>query len=163
MASSSIDSGNVVTKFQKKVRREYVREGRYGPFIGNDQNSVIQTNRDLKKVSLPLVAKLSGGGVRGSTQLSGSEQPLANFAQTLQPTYHRQGVLVDNEENGLLVEFGNKKQLSDALIKLLNNEIIAKQYGQKGREKLSKFSSLNSCKKFEELCTSVIYNFKKKD
>jgi len=71
--------------------------------------------------------------------------------------------IVDNEENGLLVEFGNKKQLSDALIKLLNNEITAKQYGQKGREKLSKFSSLNSCKKFEELCTSVIYNFKKKD
>lgn len=99
MADSTINSGNVVTKFQKKVRREYVREGRYGPFIGNNQESVIQTNRDLKKVSIPLIAKLDGGGVRGSSQLSGSEQPLANFAQTLQPTYHRQGVLVDNEEN----------------------------------------------------------------
>ena len=71
--------------------------------------------------------------------------------------------IIDNEKNGLLVEFGNKNQLSSALIKLLNNDKLAKQYGQKGKEKLSKFSLLNSCQKFEELCTSVIYNFNKKD
>ena len=98
MAQSSIQSGNVVTEFRSEVKQEYVRGGRFGPFIGNDINKIIQTNRDLKKTSLPLVAKLKGAGVRGSTQLSGSEQPLSNFAQTFQPTYHRQGVLIDNEE-----------------------------------------------------------------
>jgi|TARA_Y100000296_G_C5172998_1_gene258368 hypothetical protein len=101
MTSSTIASGNKTTRFQKDVRREYVRGGVFGSYIGNDINSVIQTNKNLKKVSLPLVAKIGGGGVKGSSQLSGSEQPLSNYAQTMQPTYFRQGVLVDNEENEL--------------------------------------------------------------
>ena len=98
MASSTIASGNIVTRFKKRVRREYVRGGRFGPFIGTDINKIIQTTTEEKKFSLPLVAKLGGPGVRGSSQLAGSEQPLSNFAQILQPTYLRQGVLIDNEE-----------------------------------------------------------------
>jgi len=115
MASSSIESGNKTTRFQKKVRREYVREGIYGSSIGNDINSIIQTNNNLKKISIPLVAKLEGGGVQGSEQLSGSEQPLSNFAQTMQPTYYRQGVLVDNEENEL-AEFDLFQEARPALM-----------------------------------------------
>ena len=76
-----------------------MRGGRFGPFIGADENKIIQVVRELKKCSLPLVAKLSGPGVRGTTQLSGSEEALSNYAVTLQPTYHRNGVLIDNEEN----------------------------------------------------------------
>lgn len=98
MAQSTIQSGNITTRFQKKVRREYVREGRFGPLIGNDENSVIQTNRDLKKISIPLIAKLSGSGVRGSSQLTGAEEALANFAATFQPRHVRNGVTLDNEE-----------------------------------------------------------------
>lgn len=98
MAASSIASANVVTKFHKKVKREYVRGGRFGPFIGTDENKIIQITTEEKKFSLPLVAKLDGPGVRGSTQLAGSESPLSNYALTLQPTYIREGVLIDNEE-----------------------------------------------------------------
>jgi hypothetical protein len=99
MASSTIATNNVATIFKKKVRREYVRGGRFGPFIGTGENKIIQVVKEVKKCSLPLVGKLSGPGVRGSTQLSGSEEPLSNHAVTLQPTYHRNGVLIDNEEN----------------------------------------------------------------
>ena len=99
MAQSTISTNNKTTRFQSEVRREYVREGRYGPYIGTTENAIIQVNRDLKKVSIPLVGKISGAGVNGSAQLSGSETPLSNYAMTLQPTYWRQGVLIDNEEN----------------------------------------------------------------
>lgn len=99
MANSSIASANVVTKFKRKVLNEYVRGGRFSSYIGQDVNSMIQVVRETKKCSIPLVAKLSGPGVRGSTTLTGSEEPLSNYAYTLQPTYHRNGVLVDNEEN----------------------------------------------------------------
>jgi len=98
MAQSTVNSNNQVTNFQKKVRREYVRGGRFGPYIGNNENAVIQVNRDLKKHSIPLVAKLGGAGVRGSSQLVGSEEALSNYAQTFQPTHVRNGVLIDNEE-----------------------------------------------------------------
>jgi hypothetical protein len=99
MAASNISSGNVATRFKKKVLREYVRGGKFGDMIGMDENKVIQVTDESKKFSVPLVGKLKGQGVRGSSQLAGSEEPLSNFAQTLQPTYCRNGVLVDNEEN----------------------------------------------------------------
>lgn len=98
MAQTTVATANVATRFKKKVRREYVRGGRFGPFIGTDINKIIQVVKETKKCSLPLVGKLSGPGVRGSTQLSGSEEALSNFATLLQPTYLRNGVLIDNEE-----------------------------------------------------------------
>ena len=99
MASTTTNTENQVTRFQKDVRREYVREGKFGPYIGATTNAIIQTNRDLKKVSIPLVTKLKAAGVNGSSQLTGSEEALSDYAMTLQPTYWRNGVLIDNEEN----------------------------------------------------------------
>jgi hypothetical protein len=99
MTSSTINASNQTTHFQNKVRKEYVRGGRFGQYIGKDENSIIQVNNDLKKVSIPLVGKLTGAAIEGSAQLTGSETPLSNYAMTLQPTYKRKGVLVDNEEN----------------------------------------------------------------
>lgn len=96
--SSTISTANQVTRFKKKVLREYVREGKFGPVTGTDENKIIQIVKETKKCSLPLIGKLGGAGVRGSTQLSGSEEALSNYAYTLQPTYHRNGVLIDNEE-----------------------------------------------------------------
>ncbi|MCZ6897634.1 MAG: DUF4043 family protein [Betaproteobacteria bacterium] len=101
MASSTISSGNLTTRFQNEVKREFVRGGRFGPNTGTDINSIIQVNRNLKKVSIALVAKLSGEGVTGSAQLTGSEETLSNFDFVMQPTYKRNGVLIDNEENEL--------------------------------------------------------------
>ncbi len=99
MASSTISTGNLTTRFQNKVKREYVRGGRYAPYIGNTQDAIIQVNNDLKKVSIPLIGKLSGAGVTGSTALGGNEEALNNYDFTMQPTYKRNGVLIDNEEN----------------------------------------------------------------
>lgn len=101
MGSSTIQTDNKTTRFQENVRREYVRDGRFGPYIGADVNAIIQTNRNLKKTSIPIVAKLSGAGVNGSTTLTGNEEALSNFAATGQPTYWRNGVLIDNEEREL--------------------------------------------------------------
>ena len=99
MTASTVHADNVVTKFLNKVRTEYVRKGKFGSYIGKDANSIIQTKQDLKKVSIPLVGKLTGNGVEGSGQLGGNEEALSNYACELTPTYKRHGVLVDNEEN----------------------------------------------------------------
>lgn len=99
MASSFISSGNKVTDFQKKVNRVYVRDGKFGPYIGASENAIIQTNKNIRKKSLPLIGKLYGPGVRGSNQLVGGEEPLSNYDFTFEPTHLRNGVLIDNEEN----------------------------------------------------------------
>lgn len=96
---STIATSNQTTRFQKEVNREYVRGGRFGPYIGKTEGAIIQVKEDLKKVSIPLIAKIRGAGVKGSATLRGNEASLANYAYTLQPTYWRNGVLVDNEEN----------------------------------------------------------------
>lgn len=98
MAQSTISSANKVTDFQKKVNKVYVREGRFGPYIGPDENSIIQTNSNIRKKSIPLVGKLSGTGVRGSTSLVGQEEALSNYDFIFEPTHLRNGVLIDNEE-----------------------------------------------------------------
>lgn len=99
MTNTTINSGNVVTNFQKKVNREYVRGGRFGPFIGTSENAIIQSNRDLKKRSIPLVGKLSGTGVSGSSTLLGNEEALSNYAFELTPTHYRNAVKITDEEN----------------------------------------------------------------
>lgn len=99
MANSTINSANVVTRWQNKVNREYVREGKFGPYIGKDVNAIIQVNKDLKKVSIPLVAKLKGTGVSGSQTLVGNEEALSNYAYTLTPTHYRNAVKINDEEN----------------------------------------------------------------
>jgi hypothetical protein len=98
MAGSIISSGNKVTDFQKKVNRVYVREGRFGPYIGATENAIIQTNSNIRKKSIPLIGKLNGSGVRGSTQLVGNEESLSNFDFVFEPTHLRNGVVIDNEE-----------------------------------------------------------------
>ena len=101
MANSTISSANKTTRFQESVRKEYVREGRFGPYIGADESSIIQVNRNLKKTSIALVAKAGGSGVSGSTSLVGNEVPLSNYEFNTQPKYYRQGVLIDQEEREL--------------------------------------------------------------
>jgi len=127
MAGSTISSGNKTTRFQSAVAREYVRGGKFEQYIGNDQNSIIQVNRNLKKVSIPLIAKLSGSGVTGSNTLTGNEEALSNFDFTMQPTYKRNGVVIDNEENELS-EFDLFTEARPALMnwamELKRNEII---------------------------------------
>ncbi len=98
MTLSTISAANKVTKFLKKVNREYVRGGRFGPYIGTSENDIIQSNRSLKETSIPLVAKLSGPGVKGSGTMSGNEEALSNFAFKLDPTHYRNAVKINNEE-----------------------------------------------------------------
>lgn len=99
MAQSTVASANEVTHFQKKVNREYVRSGKFKAYIGADENAVIQTNQDLKKHSIPLIAKLSGGGVTGTSTLSGSEEAIANYEMPFTPSYDRNAVKVNDEDN----------------------------------------------------------------
>ena len=95
---STISQGNKVTDFQKKTNKEYVREGCFGPYTGASEKAIFQTNKNIRKKSIPLIGKLKGAGVRGSAQLVGNEEPLSNYDFIFEPTHLRHGVLIDNEE-----------------------------------------------------------------
>lgn len=127
MAQSTVSSANEVTHFQKKVNREYVRNGKFKAYIGADENSVIQTNSDIMKHSIPLIAKLSGGGVTGTSTLSGNEESLANYEMSFTPSYDRNAVKINDEDNEKS-EFSLFKEANPALknwlMELKRNKII---------------------------------------
>jgi len=66
--------------------------------------------------------------------------------------------LIFDGHDGLLVEYGNISTLSNALIKLLQNNELCIQIGQNGKEKLSQFNLSKSCETFEKICHSIIKN-----
>ena len=70
--------------------------------------------------------------------------------------------IIEDKKNGLLVEFGNVKKLSDAINFLLDNPSICKKYGANGLEKAKPYNSENNLKDFEKKCISIVENFKHK-
>ena len=116
MAVTTVNSQNIATDFHKKLAHEYIRKGKFAPYMGKSPNSIIQVVEGLKKCSIPFVAALgSGGGVKGSATLSGNEVALDNYAYELTPTYERNAVTIDNEENEKS-EFQLKEEARPALM-----------------------------------------------
>jgi N4-gp56 family major capsid protein len=78
---------------------EYVRESGYKPYFGRNNNSIIITKFELqqesgKTVNIPLITRLSGGGVTGSQVLDGNEEELGNYNCALSVDWRRNGVRV---------------------------------------------------------------------
>ena len=69
--------------------------------------------------------------------------------------------LIDDGKNGLLVEFGNPRDLAEKIIYLLQNPSIAKKFGEEGKKKLEKYAPEKSLKAFEEKCVKVIQDYGK--
>lgn len=99
MANTTITSGNVAKKFDSEFFREYVRNHRFADFTGTGLTQpIVIKESDGKKISIPLVTRLSGNGVAGSSTLNGNEEQVGNYAFDLTPTYYRNGVRFSKEE-----------------------------------------------------------------
>lgn len=99
MANTTVSASNKMTRFENSVISEYVRGGRFGPYIGPSINNIIFVKKQKNgQLSIPLVGKLSGPGVSGNGTLAGNEEPLANYGMLLNPTHHRNGVLISDED-----------------------------------------------------------------
>jgi N4-gp56 family major capsid protein len=108
--AGTYDKGNVISRWSKKVAREYIKEEEFAPWSGKKEGSVFQSKTDLKKkrgdnITFSLVAKLSGAGVEGDDTLEGNEESLANFADTVTVNQLRHGVIRgDHEQSKTLIE-----------------------------------------------------------
>ena len=76
MADTVNATGLRVQQWDAKFFEEYVRENRFAPYMGTDENAVIQMKEDLTKkkgdrISLALVNKLSNAATTGTATLDG--------------------------------------------------------------------------------------------
>lgn len=64
--------------------------------------------------------------------------------------------IILNNETGFLVEPNNKKQLAEAISKLIESPELRKQFGEKGYQRaINKFSAVNYIDQFEKLLLEV--------
>ena len=64
--------------------------------------------------------------------------------------------VIDEQENGILVKFGDKKQLQNAIEMLFDSD-LRKKLGENGYQKLiQKYDSKKLCQEFEDVCAKII-------
>jgi len=99
MTATTTSAGNVVTNWERKYFAEYTRANRFSKFEGTASNNVIVAREGNGQiVDIPMIGRLTGAGVAGSTALVGSEEALNNYNWPLTPTYERNAVTVTKEE-----------------------------------------------------------------
>lgn len=98
MSNTTTNSALQVTKFLNQFFIEFVRNNRFSKYTGMDENSVIVIKEGDQIINIPLVTRLKGTGVSGSSTLDGNEEALSNYAMNVQPTYRRNAVRLTREE-----------------------------------------------------------------
>lgn len=98
MTQTTINSSNVVTRYEKEVTKEYIRGNRFSKYMGTSSNAIIRIREGKQIVDFPLINRLTSAGVSGSTTLEGSEEQLRNYSWSTTPTYIRNAVTFTKEE-----------------------------------------------------------------
>jgi hypothetical protein len=98
MANTTVSSDLQVTKYLSEFFREYIRNSRFSRYTGTGNNNVITIKEDRKRIEVPLVTRLKGNGVTGSSTLRGNGEAIGNYGLLLTPTYYRHAVEFDKEE-----------------------------------------------------------------
>lgn len=101
MATTQVLSGLELTKWQRKFLGEYIRDSGFEPYMGDSEMDIISVVNDLKTdgftIRIPLMGRIQGNGVSGSTQLAGAEQQLDQYYQDISWEFYRQAVLADKK------------------------------------------------------------------
>jgi hypothetical protein len=99
VAEQTISTNLQTIQFRKDFFREYVRKNRFGPYSGRGANNVIcQKFGSDPTLRHPLVTRLTGAGVSGSTFLRGTGESIGNYSWDTNPTYYRHAIEFNKED-----------------------------------------------------------------
>lgn len=120
MAETALTLENKVKKWEKSFFRNYIRDGRFAPYMGTDEFKMIQVKEDLaatvgQALSITLINKLSGAGVTGKATLEGNEEEMVQRTFVFAVDRVRHAVMHDKVDE----EFSaiDLVQAKDAVIK----------------------------------------------
>lgn len=142
MAQTQLNTASRVQKWNADFFVEYVRESRFKPFMGrSDGNGMmpIVTKYELasggKTINIPLITRLTGAGVRGTTRLIGNEEQLGNYNKSITVNWNRNGVEVtkpDEHWTEMDLRRAAKMQLKTWAAEGLRDDIICALFGYAG-------------------------------
>jgi len=99
MAEVTLASASEKQKWLSQYFSEYVRESGFSGYMGKSPTSIIVAKHELeneagKTINIPLITRLSGTGVTGSSVLDGAEEDLGNYNCAISIDWRRNGVRV---------------------------------------------------------------------
>lgn len=99
MAETVLATASEKQLWRRDYLKEYVRESGFMPYMGRGPTAIIMAMYELqeqagKTINVPLITRLSGGGVTGSTVLDGNEEDLGNYNCAVSIDWLRNGVRV---------------------------------------------------------------------
>lgn len=102
MPATTVASASVVQKWDANFFSEYVRDSGFMPYMKSGSNAVITVKKELssggKTINMPLVTRLTGAGVTGSTALEGAEESLGNYNHPISIAWKRNAVLLTEDQ-----------------------------------------------------------------
>jgi hypothetical protein len=94
MAQSTNQVNNELIKFKREVTYGFLRQHRFGRYMGDGATSIIRFVRDLqadgRQINIPLVDQMRGDGV-GTGVLSGNEEAIDNYGYPMFADWLRHG------------------------------------------------------------------------
>lgn len=99
MAEVTLATASERQVWENKYYAEYVRASGFLPYMKRSPMGIIHVKYELqeeagKTINIPLIVRLKGDGVSGSTPLDGAEEELGNFNCAISIDWRRNGVRV---------------------------------------------------------------------
>lgn len=99
MAEVTLATASEKQKWLSQYFSEYIRESGFAGYMGKSSSSIIVAKHELeqeagKTINIPLITRLTGTGVTGSTVLDGNEEDLGNYNCAISVDWRRNGVRV---------------------------------------------------------------------
>jgi hypothetical protein len=134
MADIAISTALRVKQWDDKHHMSYIRANRFRPYMGTNENAIIQLKEDLTKkpgdaITIPLVGALStsGGPKDQTTTLVGNERALPNDGHQITLRLVRDAVVVDVVEEQVSpidIREAARVSLKDLQMRYMRNDIL---------------------------------------
>lgn len=103
MANTIVSDVNNKEVWESNFTAEFVRQSGFLPYMGTAEGSIIRVRNRLMSeggslIHFPMVPKLSGNGITGSTVLRGNEEQLKNYSYAIRTALAANGVTVPESE-----------------------------------------------------------------
>lgn len=133
MANTVAATGLTVQQWDSQFFMEYIRENRFKPAMGTDENSIIQVREDLTKkpgdsITFALVNKLTNSATTGTNTLEGNEEDLASRSFRLYVDKLRHAVRIPEMEevkSAIDLRKAARAALKDWIMEETRDDIIA--------------------------------------
>lgn len=140
MADTRAAAGLTVEQWDDAFFEEYFQESVFAPYMGTDENSVIQVNEELSRkkgdrFTFALLNRLTNAPVIGNNTLEGNEEDLSTRSYELAVDMRRFGVRIpkmEEQRSAISLRTGAKSALKVRAKEDLRDNIIASLYALDG-------------------------------